>query len=61
MVFLGSLPNYTVKSLIFAGICHIVSLQQSKICIFGRFVLENALNIFTFVGFIVAIMTPSRK
>jgi hypothetical protein len=39
--------------------CHIVSLQQSKICVFGRVVIETPLNIFIFTGFIFAIITPS--
>jgi hypothetical protein len=30
--------------------CHIVSLQQSKIHVFGRVAIENHLNIFIFVG-----------
>jgi hypothetical protein len=41
--------------------CHIVSLQQSKIHIFGRVVIENPLNIFILAGFIFAIMTPTRN
>jgi hypothetical protein len=41
--------------------CHIVSLQQSKIRIFGMVVIENPLNIFIFTGFIFAIIPPSRK
>jgi hypothetical protein len=52
------LLDTTVKSL-----CHIVSLQQSKIRVFGRVVIENPLNIFIFAGFILffifAIMTPT--
>jgi hypothetical protein len=40
---------------------HIVSLQQSKIRVFGRVVIENPLNIFIFAGFIFVIITPSRK
>jgi hypothetical protein len=28
--------------------CHIVSLQQSKIHVFGRIVIENVLNIFLY-------------
>jgi hypothetical protein len=41
--------------------CHIVSLQQSKIHIYERVVIENPLNIFIFTGFIFVIITPSRK
>jgi hypothetical protein len=56
---------YTVKSLIFAGILFrvfvILCLCKSEICIFGRVVIENPLNIFIFAGFIFAIITPSRK
>jgi hypothetical protein len=48
------IQGYTVKSLI-------VSLQQSKIHVFGRVVIENLLNIFILAGFIFATMTPTRK
>jgi hypothetical protein len=41
--------------------CHIVSLQQCKIHVFGRVVIENPLNIFIFAGFISAIITHSWK
>jgi hypothetical protein len=39
--------------------CNIVSLQQSKIHVFGRVAIENPLNIFIFAGFIFAIITPT--
>jgi hypothetical protein len=41
--------------------CHIVYLEHSKIRIYGRVAIENPLNIFIFTGFIITIITPSRK
>jgi hypothetical protein len=41
--------------------CHVVSLQQSKIRVYGRVLIENPLNIFLFAGFISAIITPLQK